>query len=152
MPHTPREMAELTRRVVEGKDGIFFPDLFAEDGVMEYPFGIPGHLMTLHGQPAIREFFEARGGLRDLFDMAEVTATVYETDDPEVVITEIEHHGISHLANAPYQIKVVGIIRVRDGQIVHYRDYLNPVAVAQLTGRAPDLIAMLSEAGTGGGQ
>lgn len=140
MSNTPREVAELCRQAVEGRDGIVFADLFAEDGVMEYPFGIPGQLMTLNGQAAIREFFQSRGGLRDLFDMAEVTAVVHETQDPEVVIVEIDHHGYSHIANGPYQMHALGIVRVRDGKIAHYRDYMNPLALAKLTGRMPELL------------
>lgn len=140
MPNTPREVAELVRQTVEGRAGLVFADLFAEDGVMEYPFGIPGQLMTLDGQAAIREFFHARGGLRDLFDMAEVTAVVHETQDPEVVIVEIDHHGYSHVAAGPYQMHALGIIRVRDGKIVRYRDYMNPLALAHFTGRMPELI------------
>ena len=152
MPHTAREVAELVRRMVEGKEGIVFADLFAEDGVMEYPFGIPGMPLTLDGQEAIRSFFEERSGLRDLFDMDEVTAEVYQTDDPEVVITEIKHHGFSHAAKEPYQMRALGIIRVRDGKIVHYRDYMNPLALAHYTGRLPELVANLSGSGTGAGR
>jgi ketosteroid isomerase-like protein len=140
MSKTPREVAELVRQTVEGRGDLVFADLFAEDGVMEYPFGIPGQLMTLDGQAAIREFFHSRGGLRDLFDMAEVTAVVHETQDPEVVIVEIDHHGHSHIADGPYQMHALGIIRVRDGRIVHYRDYMNPLALAKLTGRMPELL------------
>jgi uncharacterized protein len=149
MPHSPREVAELVRRMVEGKDSIAFADLFAEDGVLEYPFGIPGHLMTLNGQAAIREFFAARGGLRDLFDMEEVTAVVHETTDPEVVIVEIDHHGHSHAIDGPYRMHALGIIRVRDGKIVHYRDYMNPLSLGQLTGRMPELIEAVTASGTG---
>jgi uncharacterized protein len=140
MSKTPREVVELVRQAVEGREGIVFADLFAEGGVMEYPFGIPGQLMTLNGQAEIREFFQDRGGLRDLFDMAEVTAVVHETRDPEVVIVEIDHHGHSHVNDGPYQMHALGIIRVRDGRIVHYRDYMNPLALAKLTGRMPELL------------
>jgi ketosteroid isomerase-like protein len=136
-------MAELTRLMVEGKSDVVFADLFAPDGVMEYPFAIPGFPSTLDGREAIREFFKAREGIRETLEMAEVTAVVHETDDPEVVITEIEHHGMSHITNAPYQVRALGIIRVRDGEIVHYRDYMNPLALAELTGRLPDLINAL---------
>ncbi|HEV2780425.1 MAG TPA: nuclear transport factor 2 family protein [Actinophytocola sp.] len=148
---SPREMAELVRRMVEGKEGIEFADLFAPDGIMEYPFSIPGLPLTLDGQDAIREFFAARAGLRNLFDMAEVTAEVYETDDPEVVITEIRHHGYAHATNTPYEMRALGIIRVRNGKIVHYRDYMNPLSLAKYTGRLPELISAVSGSGTGDG-
>jgi ketosteroid isomerase-like protein len=68
-----------------------------------------------------------------------------ETDDPEVVVAEIRHHGWSHVANAPYQHTAVGVIRVRDGLIVRYDDYMNPIAVAELLGRTDDLVTALSE-------
>jgi ketosteroid isomerase-like protein len=38
------------------------------------------------------------------------------------------------------------VIRVRDGEIIQYDDYMNPLAVATLTGRARELAAALAEA------
>jgi uncharacterized protein len=84
--------------------------------------------------------------------MDEVTAEVHETTDPEVVITEIEHHGHSQAINGPYRMRAVGVIRVRDGKIVHYRDYMNPLGLAQLTGRLPQLLERVSASGTGAGR
>lgn len=142
---SPREMAELVRRMVEGKEDIRFSDLFAEDGVLEYPFAIPGFPSIVEGQERIREFHDnVASGARGLLEMHEVTAVVHETDDPEVVVTEIEHHGMSNVTNRPYRSTALGVIRVRDGRIVHYRDYMNPVRVAELTGQLPKLIELLS--------
>jgi hypothetical protein len=81
--------------------------------------------------------------------MEGVEALVRETDDPEVVVTEITHHGWSKAADAPYEHKALGVIRVRDGQIVRYDDYMNPIAVAQLLGRTSELAAALAAAGSG---
>lgn len=139
--YSPREVAELACKMVEGKSDIVFADLFAEDGVMEFPFTPPGFWPTLDGQAAIREFYEHARGVRKLFDMEGVSSVIHETDDPEVVITEIEHHGMSHVTNQPYQVRAIGVIRVRDGKIVHYRDYMNPLTVAEITGRTSDLVS-----------
>src|SRR5207245_11754185 len=68
MPRSPREVAELVRRVVEGKEGLEFPDLFAEDGVLEYPFGIPGQPLELKGRSEIRAFLAARKEVRAVFE------------------------------------------------------------------------------------
>jgi hypothetical protein len=38
------------------------------------------------------------------------------------------------------------VIRVRDGEIVRYDDYMNPIAVARLLGRTAELAATLSHA------
>lgn len=43
-----------------------------------------------------------------------------KSDDPEVVVVEIEHHGHSRVLDAPYRFRGLGVIRVRDGLIVSY--------------------------------
>ena len=149
---TPREMVELVRKMVEGRDGVMFVDLFAEDGVLEYPFAAPGFPTVYKGRQEIRALVGRMSEARQLFDIEEVTATVHETDDPEVVVAEIAHHGQSHVTDRPYQALALGIIRVRDGKIVHYKDYMNPLSMAELLGRLPELVAALSGSGTGAGR
>jgi len=144
MSRSPREVAEQVRRMVAG-EGVDFADLFAEDGVLTYPFGLPGQPAELRGRQAIRDYFSDRSGARDLLVMEGVEAVVRETDDPEVVVTEITHHGWSKAAEAPYRHTALGVIRVRDGEIVHYDDYMNPIALARLLGRTSDLAAALAQ-------
>jgi len=143
MSRTPREVAEQVRRMVAG-EGVEFAGLFAEDGVLAYPFGLPGHPAELRGRDAIRAFFAGRAGQRDLLVMDGVEALIRETDDPEVVIAEITHHGWSKATSAPYRHVALGVIRVRDGQIVHYDDYMDPIALARLLGRTSELAAALA--------
>lgn len=143
MAHTPREIAEQVRRMVAG-EAVVFADLFAADGVLVYPFAPPGQPPELRGREAIRVFFAGLGQSRELFAMEGVTAQVWETDDPEVVITEITHHGQSTITGAPYRLTALGVIRVRDGEIVRYDDYMDPIAVARLLGRTRELATALS--------
>src|SRR2546423_13145793 len=142
MSRSPREVAEQVRRMVAG-EGVEFADLFAEDGVLAYPFGLPGQPAELRGRDAIRSYFKDRSRSRDLLVMEGVEAVVRETDDPEVVVTEITHHGWSKAAGEPYRHTALGVIRVRDGEIIHYDDYMNPIAVARLLGRTGELAAAL---------
>lgn len=144
MSATPREVAEQVRRMVAG-NGVVFADLFAEDGVLRYPFAIPGQPPELRGQKAIREFFGGLERARELLDMEDApTLVIRETDDPEVVVAEIRHHGWSRAARAPYSSTALGVIRVRDGQIVAYDDYMDPIATAGMLGRTADLAAALT--------
>jgi ketosteroid isomerase-like protein len=144
MPLTPREVAEQVRKMVAG-EGVVFADLFAADGVITYPFAPPGHPAELRGSDAIRDYFAAVGpSSRALFTMAGVDAVTWQTDDPEVVVTRITHHGTSHVTGAPYEFTALGVIRVRDGLIVRYEDYMDPIALARLVGRAGDLAAALA--------
>jgi ketosteroid isomerase-like protein len=145
MSRTPREIAELTRRMVEGDAGVVFADLFAEDGVMRFPFTAPGMPSELVGREAVRAFYGAMGGEgRSALDIDGADLLVRETDDPEVIVTEIEHHGRSRATGGPYRFRALGVVRVRDGEIVSYDDYMNPVAMAEILGRKADLVAALS--------
>jgi ketosteroid isomerase-like protein len=71
---------------------------------------------------------------------------VRETSDLEVVVAEITHHGWSHVTGAPYRFTALGVIRVRDGEIVCYDDYMDPIALARLLGRTGELAAALTGA------
>ena len=146
MSRTPREIADLVRKMVAG-EGVVFADLFAEDGVLAYPFAPPGQPTELRGRDTIRSYFSAMGSARDLFVQEGVDATVWETDDPDFVITEITHHGTSNITGGPYRFSALGFIRVRDGEIVRYDDYMDPIALARLVGRTGDLAAALSTEG-----
>jgi uncharacterized protein len=143
VPLTPREVAEQVRRMVAG-EGVTFADLFAPEGVLAYPFAPPGMPAELAGREAIRAYFAGMGSARDLLDMEGVEAVVRQTDDPEVVVTEITHHGWSRAAGVPYRFTALGVIRVRDGRIVRYEDYMDPIAMARMLGRTADLAAALS--------
>lgn len=142
MTNSPREVVEQVRRMVAG-EGVVFADLFAEDGVLEYPFAMPGQPRELRGREVIRQYFAAAPAPRGVFEMDGVEAFVRETDDPEVVVTEIEHHGRSIVTGGPYRFRALGVIRVRDGEIVSYQDYMDPIAAARLLGRTAELATAL---------
>lgn len=143
VPSSPREVVEQVRRMVAG-EGVVFADLFAEGGILEYPFAMPGQPRRLRGREAIRAHFSAAAGSRRLFVMDGVDALVRETDDPEVIVAEIEHHGRSLVTGDAYRFRALGVIRVCDGEIVSYQDYMDPIAAARLLGRTADLAAALT--------
>jgi ketosteroid isomerase-like protein len=144
MSRSPREVADLVRDMVAG-EGVVFADLFTDDGVLAYPFAPPGQPRELQGRDAIHSYFAGMGQSRQAFLMEGVDAVVRETDDPEVVVTEITHHGRSLVTGAPYRFTALGVIRVRDGHIVRYDDYMDPIALARLLGRTDELTAALAD-------
>ena len=58
-----------------------------------------------------------------------------------MAVTEITHHGRSLVTRAPYRFTALGVIRVREGLIVRYDDYMDPIGLARLLGRTGDLAA-----------
>lgn len=147
MVRSPREVAEQVRRMVAG-EGVVFADLFAEDGVLRFPFAPPGMPREIRGREAIRASRPSEAARRSLFAMDGVDLVVRETDDPEVVVTEIEHHGHSHALDGPYRFRALGVVRVRDGEIVSYDDYMDPIAMAALLGRTAELAEKIAASRT----
>lgn len=143
MTRSPHEVVEQVRRMVAG-EGVIFADLFAENGVLAYPFALPGQPQELRGREAIRAHFGGASRSRELFEMDGVDAVVRGTDDPEVVVAEIEHYGLSRLTGDRYRFRAIGVIRIREGEIISYQDYMDPIATARLLGRTADLAAALA--------
>lgn len=134
MFRSPHEVVEQVRRMVAG-EGVVFADLFAIDGVLAYPFAAPGQPRELRGRDAIGAYRDAAAGQRELFVIEGVDIVARYTDDPELVVAEITHYDWSRVTDAPYRFTALGVIRIRNGEIVHYDDYMDPLAMARLLGR-----------------
>ena len=116
-----------------------FAGLWAEDGVLEFPFAGPGYPKRVEGRDAITEY------LRDypnLLDIREVVAkTVHETTDPAVVVAEFTVGRVVVATGKPYELSYIAVITVEDGEIRHYRDYWSPLAAAEILGGVDELTA-----------
>jgi ketosteroid isomerase-like protein len=53
-------------------------------------------------------------------------AELYQTQDPEVVITEMRVKGTMTTTGRPFTTTSVQIIRIREGHIMHSRDFADP--------------------------
>jgi uncharacterized protein len=144
MALTPLEVAGLVRKAVRGEGS--FTDLFAGDGVLAYPFTLPGMPAELAGREAIAQFTAAMGGSGERFKIEGTEDVDWQTDDPEVVISKFHHWGHSHVTGGPYTFTSVGVMRVRDGLIVRYEDYIDPVNAARLFGLTEALVTALQSA------
>lgn len=130
MAATSRQIVEQLLRAGREMDTGTFLSLIAPDGYIEWPYrpaGIPGRL---EGREQIREFLtaEANGFVR--FDEYRNTV-IHETTDPEVVIVEYDAHGTVIPTGAPLHQTIIAVLRIRDGLVVSYRDYLNPLVLAE---------------------
>ncbi len=127
---TQESFPAMLRRVLGERlkpDVTAFPDMFAADGVMELPFAPPGMKTLLEGRDAIAAHFQTATKLIKLNTMSHVVT--HETSDPEVIIVEFAGSGQGLATGEPYDQRYISVIRVRDGDIVHYKDYWNPIAV-----------------------
>jgi ketosteroid isomerase-like protein len=113
------------------KDMAGFAGLWAVDGVMEFPFAPPGYPSRLEGRAAIEDY------LRDYPKMLDVQGfprqVVHQSTDPDVVVVEFDAEGTVVATGRPYRFSYIAVITTRDGEIVSYRDYWNPLYVQELS-------------------
>lgn len=130
MTATAREVAEQVLRAGLAMDTDALVGLIAPDGHIEWPYHPAGLPSRLEGRDRIREFLtgQAKGLIR--FDEYRHTV-IHETKDPEVVIVEYDVHGAVIPTGAPFHQRIIAVLRIRDGLVVSYRDYLDPLVVAE---------------------
>jgi ketosteroid isomerase-like protein len=102
-----------------------FVDMMAEDFVMEFPFARPGMQTRIEGRTAVLTYLMTVGQGISVDSVSNVV--VHDTTDPDVVIVEFDGHGRSLKTDEPYEQRYISVIRTRDGRIVHYKDYWNPI-------------------------
>jgi len=119
-------------------------DCYATEVVIEMPFAVdalyPPRIEA--SREELRARFAAGTASRRYERLSNVT--IHETGDPEVVITEYQLHGEMTSTREPFSVRFVMVLTVRDGHIVHSRDYSDPIAGARLLGRLPELVSALS--------
>jgi ketosteroid isomerase-like protein len=112
------------------KDMAGFAGLWAVDGVMEFPFAPPGYPSRLEGRAAIEDY------LRDYPKMLDIQGfpnqVVHQCVDQDVVVVEFDAEGVVVATGRPYRFSYIAVITTRDGEIVSYRDYWNPLYVQEL--------------------
>jgi uncharacterized protein len=104
-------------------------DLCADDVVFEFPFAPPGRPVRVEGKPQVSDYLKAVSGRRRI--EAVPNLEIHETVDPDVAIIEMTMTGTVTATGAPYEQSYVAVLTVRDGLIARYRDYWNPLRVAE---------------------
>lgn len=104
-----------------------FLDMVSDDVVMEFPYAPPGMVTQLKSKAAVAEYLHNLGGMLAFDRISE--AVVHSSSDPDVFVLEFAGHGKGVQTGEPYDQQYISVIRLRDGRIVHYRDYWNPLVV-----------------------
>lgn len=123
---TPREV--VTRFLRASVDG-GLADMYAPDVVIEIPFAPPGIPQRSQGREELRARFKAAEGVLRWERTDNVL--IHETADPEVVIVEYDIHGSLVASGRSIVSSYIMVVRVRDGLIVHSRDYGNPMGMEE---------------------
>lgn len=121
---TPISSRAAFERLIGGISSGGWPELsalYAEDAVVEQPFAIPPAPRRLDGRDAVHAHFCAAAGGPLRLTARNVVA--HETADPEVIIAEFDYDGLVTTTGRTFTVANIQVLRVRDGLIVHTRDY-----------------------------
>jgi uncharacterized protein len=128
---TPADVLARGRRLILSGDADGYAGLFAPDGVIESPFAPPGVPSRLAGREAIREY--ARQVVASPVRLDELKEVeLHQTRDPEVVITEVRATATLTTTGRSFGTTSIQVYRIRDGQIVLFRDFANPRALEEV--------------------
>ncbi|MEU6116981.1 nuclear transport factor 2 family protein [Streptomyces sp. NPDC047117] len=129
-PHTsPAELFRHSLRPLLDKDIPAWVGLWAEDGVLEFPFAPDGWPARLEGRAAIAAYMRHYPDHIDLHDFPEVR--IHRTTEPETVVVEMRGVGRLVETGRPFDMPYIAVVTVRGGRFAAYRDYWNPLAVLE---------------------
>lgn len=139
----PREVLDRFHQAMMDGSADDLADLYAVDGVHEFPFLSPGFPPQYNGREEIRAGYRARwSGLP--VQLKEIRRSfTYETTDPEVIVCGAVLDGVLTATGQPFGGAGLLTLRVRDGLITHARDYMDSLGILHNLGQLPAVVAAL---------
>jgi ketosteroid isomerase-like protein len=116
-------------------DGDDFFDIHADDVVVEYIITVPDYPRRIVGREALAELYADYG--QSIVQSGSSDVHRYHDAEQSVVVLEYTIHGTVVSTGAPYLNRFISVITVKDRKIVHWRDYLEPLAVFAAFGTTP---------------
>jgi len=107
-------------------------DLWADDAVLEFPFAHDSRQNVYRGKRDILEYMSATTGSIVVDSVTDLR--VHPLLDPEAVVVELQIAGRQIVNGSPYNQRYVTIFQYKDGKIVNYREYWNPLVSIEAFG------------------
>ncbi|MFD8912186.1 nuclear transport factor 2 family protein [Streptomyces sp. NPDC059575] len=118
------------------------PDLYGEVTDVRHPMATP-ESEPLTSRRVLREHFTVPPQVRESLPKRRVVdVVVHETADPEVIVAEFAYEFTSP-DDSTAKVPCVFVMRVRDGQIIESRDYIDPIRTYTARGDLDLLIEAL---------
>lgn len=123
---TAGEMLVAMLRAIEGRNLAAIGELTHPDGRFEGPYS-PGGEMVTRGREAVVAMLEGVG--EKMFKQVAFTIErEYPCTDPAFAVAEYRSEALLH-NGADYVNRYIAVCEVRDGKIMLFREYFNPMAV-----------------------
>jgi len=136
---TPEEVFRALVHGVAAGRYAGLPELYAEQTDVRHPMH-PDRPEPLRSRAELRAHFGGGGGGADprvRFEAVDIL--VHQTEDPEVIVGEFAYLGTVEGSDESFHVPCVFVMRVRDGEIVESRDYVDHAAMARARERIAEM-------------
>jgi uncharacterized protein len=136
-------LANYHRAMID-KDADALAELYAINGVHEFPLLSPFFPQRLIGRDEIRKRYAAVWGASPIRILEIREVAVHETTDPQVLVAEAEYTAEAAAKSGTFDLSFLIVMRVEGELIIHLRDYMDSLGAAYALDRLPRLIDALS--------
>jgi uncharacterized protein len=140
---SPREVFQALVGGVSARRYEELPELYAEKTDVRHPMSPYGDKPLLSRDDLREHFGGAAARVAPVVEFSAQNVVVHQTQDPEVIVAEFDYRGTVLATGEPFTAPCVFVMRVRDGQIVESRDYVDHVAMSRARGQLDELITAL---------
>ncbi|QGQ99798.1 nuclear transport factor 2 family protein [Paenibacillus psychroresistens] len=109
------------------KDYVAMLDLFDEEVIFEFPYVPKPHSKQLVGKAALQQHLEMLEKMIEITSFT--TPIVHVSANSPVFFAQFEGSGTLLAEGKPYEQQYISVVELRDGKIVRYQDYWNPLAM-----------------------
>lgn len=124
---SPADLYRHSLRLLLDKNIPAWVALWAQDGILEFPFAPEGWPGRLEGRESIAAYMRHYPDHIDLHDFPHVR--IHQTTDPETIVVEMRGVGRLVETGKPFDMSYIAVVTVQDGHFTTYRDYWNPLGV-----------------------
>jgi ketosteroid isomerase-like protein len=118
-------------------------ELYAVDGVHEFPLLSPFFPKRLNGHEEVRKHYGAVWGASPIRILEIRDVATHKTLDPQVLVSEAEFTAEATSMNRTFVLSFVIVMKIENGLIVHLRDYMDALGAAFELDRLPNLVEAL---------
>lgn len=126
---------------INAEAGENFLDMCDKDIVFEFPFSPEGSVRELRGRDTMAAYLPKAGALIKFESMS--PAVAHASSNGETFVLEFSCKGKGEAGH--YDQNYVSVITVRNGRIVRYRDYWNPLVLLNAVGGIETLKSELGD-------
>lgn len=108
------------------------PGLYAESTNVRHPLSPTDRSPMTSRAELARHFGSAGARNAGPLRFQPSNIVIHETTDPEVIVAEFTYDAVSTVTGKLFSLPNVFVMRIRDGEIVESRDYVDHHGLAQL--------------------